>query len=102
MKNQSANLLSFSLSVGFLNIVGECSEREIECETIDGGARGSGGRYEYQDDIDPSSGFTIELTGDSVDISNVHGRMGMGSGNGDLIDKIGGRYTAATNTDLAP
>jgi hypothetical protein len=101
LKNQSANALSFSLSVGHLNSDGKCSEYEIRCATIVGDGRNSNGRYEFQDSIDASSGFTIVLSGDSVDISNVHGTMGTGTGNRDLIAKIAGRYTAATNRNTS-
>ena len=90
--SSSATSFSFTLSVGVTAGENTCAEGDVSCLTISGDAELKRGRYQYIDSEDPSNMITFSERDDGIDVGDVAGSFGAGSGNMHQLARIADGY----------
>jgi len=90
--SSSTTSFAFALSVGVANGETSCAEGDVSCLAIIGDAKLKGGRYQYTDSDDPSSMIMFSERDDGIDVDDVAGSLGAGSGNMQQLVRVAGGY----------
>ena len=90
--SSSATSFTFTLSVGVAKGETSCAEGDMSCLAVAGDAKLKGDRYQYIDSDDPSSIITFSERDDGIDVGDVAGPLGTGSGNMQQLTSVAGGY----------